>query len=163
MSNSEIAAAEGVTSPTFEGLTEMQSKFVTAYVELGGRKGSGVEAALSAGYGGGTNRDAAKTRASELLRNPKVLQALRDELTRRLNAAAVLGVNVLVELAADKQAPPATRLSAAKELIDRGYGPIASRWRVDHTVRSIEDIILELDAAEGPETVVLDGEYFELD
>ena len=137
-----------VTETTFEGLTDKQSRFVVVYSEMGGRSGAGVEAALAAGYGGGTNRDAAKVRASELLRNPKVLEALREELTRRLNAAAVLGVDVLVELAADKQTPPATRLSAAKELVDRGYGPVASRFAHMHVVRSIEDVIFDLDAEE---------------
>ena len=136
---------------TFDGLTERQSAFVIAYAESGGGPGAAATAAQAAGYAQ-TSRAAARVRGHELLRNPKVLNALRDELTRRLNAAATLGVNVLMELAA-------TRLSAAKDLIDRGLGPIASRWKVDHTVRTIEDVISELDISDAEDERVIDAEF----
>tara|TARA_R110002051_G_scaffold325797_1_gene431403 strand:- start:4703 stop:5188 length:486 start_codon:yes stop_codon:yes gene_type:complete len=143
---------------TFDGLTERQSAFVIAYAESGGGPGAAATAAQAAGYAQ-TSRAAARVRGHELLRNPKVLNALRDELTRRLNAAATLGVNVLMELAADKSTPAATRLSAAKDLIDRGLGPIASRWKVDHTVRTIEDVISELDISDAEDERVIDAEF----
>ncbi len=146
------------TPVTFGGLTERQSAFVVAYAESGGGTGAAATAAQAAGYAK-TSRAAARVRGHELLRNPKVLEALRDELTRRLNAAATLGVAVLAELAADKNTPAATRLSAAKDLIDRGHGPIESRWKVDHTVRSIEDVISELDVADADDERVIDAEY----
>ena len=144
---------------TFDGLTERQSAFVVAYAESGGGPGAAATAAQAAGYAK-TSRAAARVRGHELLRNPKVLEALRDELTRRLNAAATLGVAVLAELAADKNTPAATRLSAAKDLIDRGHGPIASRWKVDHTVRTIEDILAEIDSAEDSNERCIDAEYW---
>jgi phage terminase small subunit len=147
---------------TFEGLNDRQSAFVLAYVESGGGPGSAATAAQAAGYAP-TSRAAARVRGHELLRNPKVMEALRNELTRRLNAAATLGVNVLMELAADKNTPAATRLSAAKDLIDRGYGPVASRWKVDHTVRSIEDIIADLDTFDDGSERYIDAEYWPSD
>ncbi len=149
-------------SVMFEGLTERQSAFVIAYAEGGGGPGAAATAAQAAGYAP-SSRAAARVRGHELLRNPKVLAALRDELTRRLNAAATLGVQVLVDLAADKNTPASTRLAAAKDLIDRGHGPIASRWKVDHTVRSIEDIIHELDTEDADDGRVIDAEYSQTD
>lgn len=153
--------AEG-SRVTFEGLTERQSAFVIAYAEGDGGPGAAATAAQAAGYAP-TSRAAARVRGHELLRNPKVLAALRDELTRRLNAAATLGVQVLLDLAADPTTPPSTRLAAARDLIDRGHGPVASRWKVDHTVRSIEDVIAELDADEAGVQDIIDAEYSSTD
>lgn len=104
-------------------------------------------AARAAGYAP-TSPAAARVRAHELLRNPKVLAALRDEITRKLNAAAALGVSVLIELA--QSGPPQVRLSAAKELVDRGFGPVVSRSANLHAVSgpSIEDLLNELAEAE---------------
>lgn len=136
---------------TMAALSERQRLFAEKYVELGGKHGSAQAAALHAGYGGGgetPNVNSAKSRAWELLRNPDVLAAIRDEMTRKLSAAAVLGVNVLVELAEDEGVPAATRLSAAKELVDRGYGPVASRFMHTHEGRTIEDYILMAEEAE---------------
>ena len=131
---------------TLADLSERQAAFVREYVERGGRPGSAASAAQAAGYArpGPKGRAAARVRASELLRNPKVLAYLRDELTRKLNASATLGVNVLVELA--QSGPPQVRLQAAKELVDRGYGPIVSRNAHLHAATSIEDLLRQLDA-----------------
>ena len=109
---------------------------------------------MTAGYGNGQSVSA-KARASELLRNPKVLAALRDELTRKLNAGAATGVAVLIELATDPTTPAATRLSAATQLIDRGHGVVASRFAHAHmhAVRSIEDVLAAIDADPGKGTV----------
>ena len=133
-------------SVTLPGLTVMQSNFVREYAIRGGRPGTGAEAALAAGYANG-DIETARIRASEHLRNEKVLAALRDELTRKLNAAASLGVDVLVELA--QSAPPSVRLQAAKELVDRGYGPIVSRNAHIVATTSIEEMLAELDAQAG--------------
>lgn len=127
---------------TISGLTAMQSAFMREYAARGGRPGSGAEAALAAGYAKG-DLETARIRASELLRNEKVLAALRDELTRKLNAAATLGVGVLIELA--ESGPPSVRLQAAKELVDRGYGPIISRNAHIIATTSVEEMLAELD------------------
>lgn len=127
-------------SVRFEGLTEKQSNFIREYIERGGKRGSAADAAQAAGYAK-DDRPAAFVRAAELLRNPKILSVLRDELAKKLSAAAALGVNVLVDLA--ENGPPQVRLQAAKELVDRGYGPVMSRAAHIHmqSPKTIEDFL----------------------
>jgi len=148
-----------VTPPAFEGLTDKQARFVVAYLELGAKRGGATEAALAAGYGGGTNREAAKVRASELLRNETVLKAIRGEVTRHLTGASVIAVRTLVELA--ESGPPQVRLSASKEILDRAVGPIMSRNA--HVVASGHDIesILEFIDREEQRGDVIDADYVE--
>ncbi|KDA00952.1 terminase small subunit [Hyphomonas oceanitis] len=138
-------------------LTDRQAAFVREYVDAGAKPGAGAKAALAAGYANG-DPIAARVRASELLRNPKVLSALRDELTRKLNAAAALGVGVLIDLA--ENAPPSVRLQAAKELVDRGYGPVMSRNAHVVAATSIDALIMRL-SQENPMPV--EEEFSELE
>lgn len=130
---------------TVDDLSAQQAAFVRAYVELGGHLDSAAEAALSAGYGGGVRENAIR-RARELLKNPRILSAIRAEMTNAFTAAAVLGLSTLKELCTD--GPPSVRLSAARELLDRGYGPVQSRSTVVHEGKSIVELLIELDAAE---------------
>ena len=110
-------------SVTLSDLSDRQAAFVREYVERGGRRGAAADAAVAAGYAqpGRAGRAAARVRASELLRNPDVLQALRDELTRKLNAGAALGVQTLMDLCQNARSEQ-VKLSAANSLIDRGLG-----------------------------------------
>lgn len=143
------------TPVTIEGLTEKQSAFVYAFMESGGGPGSAADAAQAAGYAS-TSRAAARVRGSELLRNEKVLSAIRNGLTRKLNAAASLGVSVLIDLA--QTGTPSVRLQAAKELVDRGYGPIISRNAHVVANTSIEDLLAQID--ERGVTAIYDDEAF---
>ena len=122
-------------------LTDKQAAFVRSFVEAGGKRGAATQAALEAGYANG-DPVAARVRGSELLRNEKVLAALRDELTRKLNAAATLAVETLVELV--ETGTPSVRLQAAKELLDRGYGPIMSRNAHVVATTSVDDLVRRL-------------------
>jgi phage terminase small subunit len=144
---SDPAIPAEIETVTLDDLTDRQRAFVRALVESGGGPGAAVEAARTVGYAP-TSAAAARVRAHELLRNPKVLAALRDEIMRKLNAAAALGVNVLIELA--QSGPPQVRLSAAKELVDRGFGPVVSRSANLHavTATSVEALLDQLDEAE---------------
>lgn len=141
-------------------LTDLDSRekaFALAYVERGGRHGAGVEAALIAGLSPSNNRAAARVRANEMLRDPKVLGFIKDELVRKINTAAAIGVDVLIELASDPNTPHATRLAAARDLIDRSaIGPITSRNAHIHATTSIEDIIDRLDADEARDLIEAD-------
>lgn len=132
---------------TLADLSERQAAFVREYIERGGRAGSAASAAQAAGYArpGAAGRAAARVRASELLRNPKILQFLRDELTRKLNAGAALGVQTLIDLCQSARSEQ-VKLSAARELIDRGYGPVVSRNATIHANTSVEDLLARLDA-----------------
>jgi phage terminase small subunit len=145
---------------TLADLSERQAAFVHEYVERGGRPGAGTAAVLAAGLT--KNRAAARVRATELLRHPKVLQFLRDELTRKLNAGAVLGVQTLTDLCQNARSEQ-VRFSAARELVDRGYGPVVSRSATIHASTSIEDWLKRLadrDAA-GARAKVIEGEVVE--
>jgi len=128
---------------TLADLSEREAAFVHEYVERGGRPGVGAAAVIAAGIT--KNRAAARVRASELLRNPRVLGFLRDELTRKLNTGAVIGVQVLVNLAQSARSEQ-VRFSAARELVDRGYGPVVSRNATIHASTSVEDLLAKLDA-----------------
>lgn len=131
---------------TLADLTEKQAAFVREYVERGGRPGAAADAAVAAGYArpGKAGRAAARVRASELLHNPEVMKALREELTRKLNAGASLGVQTLIDLCLNARSEQ-VRLSAANSLIDRGLGPVVSRNAVVQTTVTMEDLLARLD------------------
>jgi hypothetical protein len=88
--------------------------------------------------------------ASRLLRRPAVLKAIRDEVGRRLTAAAPLGVAVLESLARSARSEQ-VRLSAARELVDRGFGPVISRNANLNVSTSVEDMLFALDARDETE------------
>lgn len=130
----------------YEGLTAMQSAFVEEFVRLGGKPGCATQAALAAGYAGGDSK-AARVRASELLKNEKVLEAIKRGTETKLRAGTIYAAEVLLELA--RNGPPSVRLQAAKELLDRGYGPVMSRNAHVVASSSIEDLLAELDERQG--------------
>lgn len=100
--------------PAFNDLTTLQQKFVMALVEVGLTKDFGAKAARIAGY----NHDGAKQAAYRLMRNPKVLLALREEADLRMRAGALLGAMVLEEIALDPMHKD--RFKAATEMMNRG-------------------------------------------
>lgn len=130
--------------PTFAELDQRESLFIVEYVARSGTPGAGADAALAAGYSNG-NRNAAHSMASRLLRRPSVLKALRGEVGGRLASAAPLGVAVLENLARSARSEQ-VRFSAARELLDRGYGPVVSRNASIHATTSIEDLWARLAA-----------------
>jgi phage terminase small subunit len=148
---------------TLADLSDRQARFVREFVERGGRPGAAADAAVAAGYAraGRAGRPAARVRASELLHNETVLRFLRDELTRKLNAGAALGVQVLIDLAEHARSEQ-VRLSAARELVDRGHMPIMSRSAVVKTELTIEDYIEALDHRNAAARAqVIDGQIVE--
>ena len=76
-----------------------------------------------------------------------MLALLRDELARRLTAGAALGVQTLFDLCQNARSEQ-VRFSAARELVDRGYGPIVSRSATVRTDLRMEDVLEMLDAKE---------------
>lgn len=97
----------------YESLTDQQKRFVTAMVVVGVKKDFGAEAARLAGY-----EKYHKQEAYRLMRNPRVLEAIREEAGKRLQASALLGAMVLEEIALDPLHKD--RLKAATELLNRG-------------------------------------------
>lgn len=98
-------------SPTPEGFTELQSRFVDAFIQLGGK---GREAAIAAGY----SEVSAQTMALRCLSAPKIV----EEIGRRLKlqgptllAAAIGGLIRVIEKSDDSRAV----VQAAIALCDR--------------------------------------------
>lgn len=112
---------------------------------MGGKPGSGVAAALSAGYANG-DRKSARVRASELLKNEKVIEAIKRNTECKLRSGSLYAAEVLLELA--QEGSPSVRLQAAKELLDRGYGPVMSSNAHVVASTSIEDFLERLDNSE---------------
>lgn len=152
MNRALVFPAENVT---IDQLSERQAAFVREYVRSGGR--NAAAAARKAGY----PASAAGVRASELLRRPKILAVLRDELTKRLNAGAAVAVETLIDLARSAESE-ATRLAAANSLMDRTLGPPISRSANMHVHRTIDQALIDLDIEESRESSVIDAEAVEV-
>lgn len=96
-------------------LTEKQRRFVEAYLTTGGQNES--EAARLAGYSQ-TNPNGCAVEGFRLMRNDKVIAAIKEEAAKRINGGVLLGASVLVEIASDPLHKD--RLKAAQSLLDRG-------------------------------------------
>lgn len=156
----KISSSPPSDAVAIRDLTDRQEAFVREYVERGGRPGSAADAAVAAGFAhpGRAGRAAARVRASELLRNPTVLAALRDELSRRLSAGAALGVQTLVDLCQNARSEQ-VKLAAARELVDRGFGPVMSRSaNLNVNVQDdLASLIKRLDEEDRMERRTIDG------
>ena len=104
-------------------LTPKRAAFVKAYLATGGA--NATQAAIAAGYSGKGGGAGAAVTASRLLREPLVLQAIKEEAERRLRAGVALGASTLEELARNAQSE-SVRLQAAQSLLDRGGLQLAS-------------------------------------
>ncbi len=133
---------EDETGPAMKELTVPQRNFVMHYAASGGE--NATEAARRAGYG--TNADTQAVIASNMLRQPRILAALRELADQRLRGGAILAASVLVQIAQN----PLHRdqYKAAVELLNRAGLVVEGVSRViveDHrTVEEIERRIIDL-------------------
>lgn len=106
-------------------LSPLKQAFVREHVRLGGT--NATQAAIAAGYsaGGKTKGAGAAVTAHRLLRDPRILAAIRAEVERTLRAGVALGANVLVDLATKAQSED-VRFKAAQALLDRGGMQLAT-------------------------------------
>ena len=102
------------------GLSKHQERFVHEFLKL--RKKNATQAAVNAGY----SEKSAASQASQLLKNPKVLEFLEQEETEYLEALwqefkfdALEARQVLHEIMKDPFAKDSDRISAAKDFLDR--------------------------------------------
>ena len=95
-------------------LTPMMREFVHIYVETGGRDAS--LAARLAGYS--TKSDGHRVIAHRLLRDPRILAAIRHEVETKVKAGAALAMGTLLELA-EKASTDGVRFQAAQAVLDR--------------------------------------------
>ena len=103
--------------PSMMALSPQRRKFARRYAETG----NATLAAIEAGYGNG-NKDHASQTASRLLRVPEVQTAIRDLNAASLGAIAGLAIATLQSIMDDPTMPPAARVKASAEVLDRsGY------------------------------------------
>jgi phage terminase small subunit len=157
---------------TFADLTEMQANFVRYYVETGGRDAS--LAARLAGYS--TKADGHRVIAHRLLRDPRILAALRQEVETKVRAGAALAMGTLIELA-EKASTDGVRFQAAQAVLDRA-GLLVAKTS-EHTItikdeRTAEQIIqnirrlaanngIDLSHVPGLSAPAVDAEYEEVE
>jgi len=127
-------------SPEMRLLTGMQRKFVLAILETGG-----LDYAAAARLAGYTDENA-KTLGYRLIRNAKVLAALRVEALKRMAARGADLADDLVTIASDPEEKTADRLKAIKMVMDRTGMQAVSEHRVvvDDKRQSREELLKEL-------------------
>jgi hypothetical protein len=139
-------------------LDPQQLHFITTLLELGGGPQHGAEAALVAGYA--DDARGAERAARMLLEDPKIARALRERVENRFVAAVGGAFNTLWEICTKGRSETA-RITAAREILDRGIGPVPSRSFSMNASLTIEDILLQLDEADRAQTI--DGRAREVD
>ncbi len=154
--------------PAMLDLTEPQRQFVLHYLANGGI--NSAEAARRAGYG--NNPDSQAVAASKMLRQPRILAALREVADQRLRSGAVLAASALVEIAGDPLHKE--RFKAANELLNRAGLVVEGISRViveDHrTVEELERRIVSMAERLGidparllGQSTVIEGDFTELE
>jgi phage terminase small subunit len=106
-----------------KGPTEQQKNFIDEYLKL--RKKNATRAAINAGY----SKKSAKSQASQLLNNPKLLEYLEKrekqpekELKREFFFDAIDARQILSDIVNNPNSKDTDRINAAKDLLDRaGY------------------------------------------
>lgn len=162
-----IVPPESELGPAMKELTIPQRAFVLAFADFGGT--NQAEAARIAGYG--STPESCQARAAAMVRQPRILAALREEADKRLRGGAILAASVLCEIAGDKFSKD--RYKAAVELLNRAGLVVEGVSRViveDHRTaeeieRRVSDLAVKLgiDPARLLGTVVEDVDYEEVD
>lgn len=121
--------------PAMRVLTDQQREFVLYYAE--GRR-SATEAARKAGFA------APKQYSWHLLRNDRVVAAIREETQKFLVRSSPLGARALIEIASKEDHKD--RLKASRELLAHaGLAPATEqKITVEHTVLSAEAVRQEI-------------------
>lgn len=135
-----LPEADVPLGPAMLALTERQRKFVTILVE-GGMNNHG-RAAMEAGYPGGSDQYHSMARATgwRLTHSPRVQAAIKEELSRRMNVAAVIGQRIMEEIAEDPTKSANVRLKAAEGLLKfGGMTPVKETKQTKNINVTVED------------------------
>jgi phage terminase small subunit len=111
--------------PAMLACTALQRRFVRGFVSAGGKNLSAI--AEAAGYS--NVRDGAKVRAQECLHNPKVLEAVREEVGRTFTPMAVMASHTLRQLA-EKGESEKVRLAAADKILGHAGFVVQSKQEI---------------------------------
>ena len=145
------------------GLEDRKRRFVIAMLQMGTNPKAAPRAAASLGYH--------PNYGYQLMRDEGVLAALREEATKRLAGAALVGVNVLLEIA---QSPThKDQFRAAKELAGINGFTAEQRIVVEHIsedskaqIRQIREMAAQL-GLEPKQLIeaagIVDAEYTEVE
>lgn len=107
--------------PAMSALNDRQRAFVMAMIEFPGITQG--DAAARAGYSPSGSSGALRVHGHYLAHHPAVQAAIREEASKRLNAASLTAANVLMSLLTDEGVEPKDRIKAAGMLLDRsGFG-----------------------------------------
>ena len=143
-------------------LTPKQEAFAREYVMNGGH---GEKAAIAAGYSAHT----ARQKASQLLRKPKVQEAIRTETFEQVERLAPRALNVLLDIIDDPEVAARDRVRAAEAILERSYLHKISKTEVEvTTVADPTSLIAEVWKARQArftalEAPVIDGEATRLE
>lgn len=129
-------------------LREQQKEFVKEYLKL--RKKNATQAAINAGYSSRT----ASSQASQLLKNPKVVdyldeqeKAIDRELRQEFVFDALEARKVMNDIMNDESAKDSDRITAAKDFLDRaGFKPqekieVSGGLNIARTAEEIETFL----------------------
>lgn len=141
------------------GLKPKQEIFVGAYVKYGGDKGrAAAEARISV------------RTAERYLASDEVREAVYTFMDWQRATYAVKAFETLASIMEDEDAETPSRVSAAKELLNRGIGPVAQKSQHEHKhVHQVEDTSTMLDRIEelkselGLNGKVIEGEFEEVE
>lgn len=131
----EDRADDGIA---MQRLTAQQRQFVIASLTVAMGPGAYEKCAAMAAF------DNPRKAAAALMRNDKVLAAMREEAAKRLVGAALTGVNVMLQIAGDPTHKDQYR--AAKDLAAINGFTVEQKIVVEHTDRSAEALISQIRA-----------------
>ncbi len=118
------------------GLSDQYHAFVLRLMELGPTKKAAAKAAKDVGYH--------PDYGYQLMRDDRVLGAIREESTKQLAAGALLGVKVMIEIAQDKEHKD--RYRAAKDLAAINGFTAEQRIVVEHISHDSKEQIRQIRA-----------------
>lgn len=158
----QVADNRESDGPAMSCLTDQQHLFVQVLTTTVGKGGQPdpQRAGVAAGY--------TKQSAYNLMRNPRILAAVREEAAKRLQMGALIGVNVMLEIASSTTHKD--QFSAAKHLAKLNGFVEVQKVEVEHRSESQEAMVarvianakvLGLDPREllGQAGVVIDAEF----
>jgi phage terminase small subunit len=150
---------EQTHGPAFSALTELQQKFVVAQLILGGT--NDAEAARVAGF----SQDRAKQTGYDLMRNQRIIAAMKEEADLRMQGGAMLASSAL--LAIVKNPLHKEHFKACVELLNRSGLQFIQKHEVIHRDdRTAEQLVAYIRQVApkllGVSQEVVDAEYVEV-